>query len=573
MYSLEKIKNEIVKKINKALGKKLVQASDLVYPPSWSDFGDISFNCFFLMKKFSKPADKIAENIVNKIVSDNIIVKIKAAGPWVNFILNKEYLAEEILGEIGKLKNEYGGSEELKGKKIMVEFAHPNPFKSFHIGHLRNIFLGESIVRLLEARGAKVIRTNYQGDVGMHIAKCLWAFQKVKPSDYPKTADKKAAWLGKCYSQGAKAFEAKDKAKKEITEINKKIYTREDKKITKLWELGKSWSLEKFQEIYCRVDTTFDREYMESEVMADGLKYTAKALKKGILKKSQGAVVFDGKKYGLDTRVFLNSAGIPTYEGKELGLAYREFEDFGKIDLNIHVVAVEQKSFFEVTFKVEELLNEKMFKNKQYHHAYEFVGLKKGKMSSRKGEVILGNDILNEANKKISEIIKDKKEIKNKKELAEIVGVGAVKYGFLKISPFRYLAFDIEESVNFFGDSGPYLQYSYARIQSILRKSEVRSKKLESNYKNLKDEKEYRLILELAKYPEAVERAGKNYDPSEIAKYLFELAQEFNDYYHSVPVLKAEKEIRNARLSLITAVSQVLKNGLDLLGIKVVSEM
>lgn len=573
MYILEKIKLDIIKQINKALGKELVQASDLVYPPSWSDFGDISFNCFFLMKKFSKPADKIAENIVSKIVISSIIIKIEAAGPWVNFILDKEKLAEDVLKEIGKQKDGYGENNELKGKNIMVEFAHPNPFKSFHIGHLRNIFLGESIVRILETEGAKVIRTNYQGDVGMHIAKCLWAFQKVAKSKYPKTADKKVALLGKCYSKGAAAYEKNKKAQAEIVEINKKIYSCEDKKINQLWELGKKWSLEKFHEIYSRVYTTFDKEYMESEVIDDGLKYVAKALEKGILKKSQGAVVFDGKKYGFDTRVFLNSEGLPTYEGKELGLAYREFKDFGKIDLCMHVVAVEQKSFFKVTFKVEELLNKRIFKGKQYHHAYEFVGLKKGKMSSRKGEVVLGDDILNEANEKILKIVKSRKEIKNKKDVAEIVGIGAAKYGFLKISPFKYLAFDIEESVSFSGDSGPYLQYTYARIQSIVRKSKIKNQKSKILYSKLIENKEHGLVLKLAKYPGVVLKAGKNYDPSEIAKYLFELAKEFNDYYHSVPVLKAEKEVRQARLALITAVSQVIKNGLDLLGIKTVDEM
>ena len=249
MYAIEKIKLDIAKNINQAL-KKIVQASDLVYPPSWSDFGDISFNCFFLMKKFSKPANKIAENIVSEIVTDNIIIKIEAAGPWVNFILDKGKLTKDVLKEIGKLKNKYGENKKLKSKKIMVEFAHPNPFKSFHIGHLRNILLGESIVRLLEAAGAKIIRTNYQGDAGLHIAKCLWAFQKVAKSEYPTTADEKVALLGKCYSKGAVAYEKNKPAQAEIAEINKKIYSREDKKINQLWELGKKWSLEKFHEIY-----------------------------------------------------------------------------------------------------------------------------------------------------------------------------------------------------------------------------------------------------------------------------------------------------------------------------------
>ncbi|MFH1522713.1 MAG: arginine--tRNA ligase [Patescibacteria group bacterium] len=574
MYTLEKIKNDIVKKINKALGDDLVQASDLVYPPAYtkassgkakSGMGDLSLPCFKIAKKLKKKPNELAMELEKKIG------EAKAIGPYLNLTLNKKRLAKGVLGEAEKLKDGYGENKNLKGKKIMVEFAHPNPFKSFHIGHLRNILLGESIVRLLEASGAKVIRTNYQGDVGMHIAKCLWAFAKVKKSSYPKITDEKVALLGKCYKKGAAAFEDSKKIEKEITGINKKIYTGVDKNINKLWELGKKWSLEKFQEIYTRVYTTFDKEYMESEVMEDGMKQVEIAFKKGILKKSKGAIVFDGGQYGLDTRVFLNSKGLPTYEGKELGLAFREFEDFGKIDLCIHNVAVEQISFFKVTFKVEELLNKIKFAGKQYHNAYEFVGLKKGKMSSRKGEVILGNDILNEANNRILRKIKNRKEVKNKKEVAEVVGVGAIKYGFLKISPFKYLAFDMEESVNFSGDSGPYLQYTYARIRSIIRKSGAKATKWLPSH--LVGDKENEIIMKLAKYPEVVEKAGTIYDPSEIAKYLFELAQLFNDYYHSVPVLKAEKDVRQARLELIRSVSQVLKNGLELLGIKVVESM
>ncbi len=570
MYFLDKVKLEITEKINKALGSDLVQVTDLSYP-QLGEHGDISFACFILSKELSKSPADIASELVGKIGADGCISGVNALGPYLNFTLEKEYLAKEALSEVETQKDNYGRNKDLKGKRIMIEFAHPNPFKSFHIGHLRNIILGESIVRLLEAQGAEVIRTNYQGDVGMHIAKCLWSFKDVKVEDYPENADEKVALLGKCYAEGAKAFEENDVAQQMTKLINEKIYKKDDEEVDRLWETGKKWSLEKFHEIYDRVYSHFDREYMESEVMEDGVKRVNDALDKGILEKSEGAIIFNGSKHKLDTRVFMNSQGLPTYEGKEIGLAFREFSDFGDIDLCIHVVAVEQISFFKVTFKVEELLDEKLFKGKQYHHAYEFVGLKKGKMSSRKGDVVLGNDILNEAVDRIKDLVTEKGATTDVGKVSEIVGVGAIKYSFLKISPFKYLAFDMEESISFEGDSGPYIQYTNVRINSILEKAGRINK--DTDLSLIKEEKESKLVMHLAKYPEIVKKSAKEYNSSEMTKYLFELAQFFNDYYHSVQILKSEKKTRDARLALCVSVSQVIKNGLDLLGIKVVDKM
>lgn len=571
MHALDKIKLYLVKKINKALGQDLVQASSLVYPPN-PEMGDLSLPSFEISKILKQNPKEVIDNFLEKIKTDKIISGIKSAGPYLNFVINKEYLNKEVINEILKQEEKYGRNEKLKGKKIMIEYAHPNPFKSFHIGHLRNIILGESIARLIEAQGARIIRVNYQGDVGMHIAKCIWAFKEIDPKNYPEIADEKVALLGKCYAEGAKAFEENGVAKQMITYINRQIYEGKDKEIKKLWELGKKWSLEKFHEIYKRLDTSFEREYMESEVMNEGVRQVKKAIDKKILEKSDGAIIFNGKKYGLDTRVFLNSEGLPTYEGKELGLAQFEFKDFGKIDLCIHNVAVEQISFFKVTFKVQELLDPKKFKDKQYHNAYEFVGLKSGKMSSRKGQVVLGNDILNTAVEEIKAKTKNKN-IKNINKLYEDIAVGAVKYSFLKISPFKYLAFDLDESVSFEGDSGPYLLYTYARIKSIFRKARIKKLASQIDLKFLDNIKEYNLVLKLAKYPEFVEKAAESYDPSEVSKYIFELAKEFNDYYHSVQILKSDEDIKNARLALLSGVGQVIKNGLNLLGIKAVDEM
>lgn len=558
--------------------------------PNDKNHGDYSSNiAMVLTKELKKNPREIAQSIVDALNqqlrthNSNLITKVEIAGPgFINFYLSDE-VWKDILGKVLTNKD-FGNSERLSGKRIMVEFAHPNPFKSFHIGHLRNIILGESIVRLLESQGAEVIRTNYQGDVGMHIAKCLWAFRKVSEEDYPSNNNERVKLLGKCYSEGATAFEEDEEIKKEIVRINKTIYasikkqnnnlqndmSNEELLIYKLWETGRKWSLDKFGDIYKRVySDKFVREYMESEVMDICLEYINQAVEKGILEKSQGAIIFDGSKYGLDTRVFLNSEGLPTYEGKELGLAYKEFTDFGKVDFAIHNVAVEQVSFFKVTFKVQELMDPEMFKDKQYHNAYEFVGLKKGKMSSRKGNVVLGEDVLNLAHDKISEFANSRENFTKEEETIEEISIGAVKYSFLKISPFTYLAFDIDESVSFDGNSGPYLQYTNARAKAVIRKSSFLGEKLEKGSQLEKEELD--LLKHIFKFSQVIEKSSKNYSPNYLASFLYELAGLFNAFYNNLKIIGTDQE--EFRITLTKAVTQIMEKGLDLLGIKAPERM
>ncbi len=547
--------------------------------PNNPEHGDFSTNVAMVLSKELKRnpleiAEEIKEALSNTVKAEGskleALSSIEVVKPgFVNFRLDSN-IYKSIVETITNQKENFGKSETHKSERIMLEYAHPNPFKSFHIGHLRNIILGVSLIQLIENQSAEIIPVNYQGDVGMHIAKCLWSFRNIKEIEYPDTGDAKVALLGKCYAEGATAFEDNAEAKEEIKAINKKIYTREDSEITKLWELGKGWSLEKNHEIYERVGAKFVREYMESEVMDLGVQKVQEALEKGILEKSEGAVVFNGQRHGLDTRVFLNSEGLPTYEGKELGLAYYEFSDFGKIDLCIHNVAVEQISFFKVTFKVEELLDPELFQGKQYHNVYEFVGLKKGKMSSRKGNVILGNDILNEARERIKEYLKDKSD----NELAEKLAVAAVKYSFLKVSPKTYLAFDMDESISLEGDSGPYIMYSYARAKSVLRQQENIKHQITNIKEVLNSDEELEILKHLNQFPEIVENAAKEYAPNTICTYVYELAQAFNKFYNTHKVLKAEnQDLINSRIHLVAATAQVIKNSLTLLGIETVEKM
>ena len=354
------------------------------------------------------------------------------------------------------------------------------------------------------------------------------------------------------------------------------IYTKEDEHINRLWELGKKWSLDKFHEIYERVYSKFEREFFESETLTKSSSLIEQALEKGILEKSQGAIVFNGEPYGLDTRVFLNSRGLPTYEGKELGLAQMQFSEYGDIDLCIHNVAVEQISFFKVTFKVESLLDPEKYKGRQYHNAYEFVGLKSGKMSSRTGNVVLGEDILNEANSMITEILKQRENFSEEKikDTAEVIGVGAVKYSFLNINPGSYLAFDLEKSVNFEGNSGPYLQYTYARSHKIVRDSQgYRPLKFNEAMKIALSDEELKILHKLHHFKATLIESAKHLSPNLLTSYLFELAQLFNQMYKKHLILKAEEPVRSMRIMMSDCVSQIMETGLYLLGIKVVKEM
>jgi len=568
---IEKDIAALVSEACNSLGKQVTDEQLKLSVPQHKQFGDLATNIPLVIAKdlHMSPMEagkKLVDFMQTKDLSSLFLDKIELVAPgFINFTISNSYFVS-LMNDF--LTKDFGTGRDLAGKRIMLEYAHPNPFKSFHIGHLRNIILGESLVRLLENQGAEVIRTNYQGDVGMHIAKCIWSFQKIDPATYPQTADEKVALLGKCYAEGATLFEENEEIQKEINAINKKIYTKEDPEITKLWQLGKDWSLEKFHELYKRVGAHFVREYMETEVMDLGVKKVHEAIEKGILEKSEGAIVFNGAPYGLDTRVFLNSEGLPTYEGKELGLAYMEFTDFGNIDLCIHNVAVEQISFFKVTFKVQELLDEKLFKGKQYHNAYEFVGLKKGKMSSRKGNVVLGNDILNEARDRIKEKIKT--ETADKDTIAEKLGVGSIKYSFLKISPKTYLAFDMDESVSTEGDSAPYLMYAYTRAQAILAqtKPELPTEIV------LNEASEIELLKHLSRYPAIAQSAAKDYAPHVLTTYLYELAQLFNRFYTECPVLSVEDtNIKQSRILLTQAAANTLEKGLYLLGIEVINKM
>ncbi len=583
MVNLSKI---LEQKIEKVVGEEfeLEQINVTVQKPTDTRFGDLSSNIALkLSKELKKNPVEIAEIIIDKLVDIDGVKSVKVVRPgFINFVISKSEFVQKI-GEgfeiALKEEDRFGDGLNLEGKRIMVEYAHPNPFKVVHIGHLRNIILGESIIRLLESQGAEVIRTNYQGDVGMHIAKSIWAWLKVDPKDYPKDVDERVNFLGRCYSKGATAYKEDDEAKEEIIKINKRVYTQVDEEVNKLWEMGKKWSFDSFHKLAKRVYSTFDKEYMESEVMGLGVEKVKEAVEKGILKKDEGAVIFDGEEYGLHTRVFLNSEGLPTYEGKELGLGYKEFTDFGELDLCIHNVAVEQISFFKVAFKVQELLDPELFKGKQYHNAYELVDLKGEKMSSRLGNIIGADELLDLSIKELEGIVEEKG-IELDQESLERLCVATVKYSFLKVSPFKKLIYSVEDSISFDGNSGPYIEYTYARANSVLQK-------YDGNIEEVLDMVDYKEVAEslveddlgefaelFLEFPKVVKQSTNKYSPHFISTYLYELCQGFNKFYNKHSILNASSLDKiKSRVILTKLTTVVIRKGLFLLGAKVVDRM
>ena len=568
------IKADLEKQISTILQDLGVEEASvsLSYPPK--GMGHYSSNAAMMYaKKLGQSPMQLAEQIVEKLKNETKDMNMQVVKPgFINFSLSSSELGS-ILPTILEQKNQYGTSSLLSGQKVMIEFTDPNPFKEFHIGHLYSNIVGESISRLYESQGATVWRACYQGDVGMHVAKALWGLQTLMNEQQKNideiselTLPEKSKLLGEAYALGASRFEENEEIKKEIAVLNKKIYT-EDPEIMTLYVLGRAWSLDYFETIYTRLGTAFKKYYLESQVAKVGLEFVKEYLAKGIFKESNGAVIFPGEEYGLHTRVFINSLGLPTYEAKDLGLAPAKYNDF-PYDTSIIITANEVNTYFQVILKVLSLIKPELAK-KTTHLSHGLVKLPQGKMSSRSGNILTGEWLLNTAHTLATEKMDTPDD-----ETAEKIAQAAVKYALLKSDIGRDIEFNFEESINFHGHSGPYLQYTFVRCQSIENKGGEKaiSGAASVDYTQWTDEERMILWL-LRKYQEILPVATNNHSPSLVCTYLFDLAQEFNGYYQKHTVLHENTEVRHVRLQLTAAVKQTLENGLYLLGIKTVSSM
>lgn len=589
------IKEELRKLIQEAVERLGFEAKEInLEHPENIEHGDYSTNvALVLAKKLGKNPYELAEAIASKLKSNQsikthdrtfsyFIEKIEVAGPgFINFFLSKEYFLREI-EVICKEKEKYGSGKSKE--KVIVEFTDPNPFKEFHIGHLYSNAVGEAISRIFEKNGAEVKRANYQGDVGLHVAKAIWGMDKIMQETQisfsqisKRPIKERIEFLAKSYAKGSKAFEENESAKAEIIALNKKIFDQE-KEIKSLYEKGRKWSLEYFETIYKRLGTKFDYYFFESKVGDVGKSIIEEGLEKGIFQKSEGAIIFPGETYGLHSRVFINSLGLPTYEAKELGLAPEKYRKF-KYDLSVIVTGNEINEYFKVLLCVMKQMYPELGE-KTRHVSHGMVRLPEGKMSSRTGNVITGEQLLDEMKLRVLRIMSASgTEIleKEREKTAEMIAVGAVKYSLLRVSLGKDIVFDFDTSLSLEGDSGPYLQYTYARCQSIIRKAKLNPTRVDplQGYKGSTFAREETDVLRvLYRFPEIVRDAAEKFSPSIAANFAFDLAQKYNLFYNTHSVLQAKtKELKEFRLALTSATAQILGNSLYLLGIPVPERM
>ncbi len=581
-YMEQKIKNLI----KDALENLNIEVSDVALEhPADLKMGDYSTNIAMVIAKNIKATPKrLAGEIVEQLSRLNLdknIEKIEVAGAgFINFYLSRKFFASSIEKIVNEGEN-VGRNKILAGKKIMIEYTDPNPFKPFHIGHLMTNAIGESIARILEHSGAKVSRANYQGDIGLHVAKAIYNLLKDK-----KLRNKtgfhisQAANIGKAYAKGAEVYENNKKAKKEIDEINKKIYDRSDKKINEIYDWGFKVTMEAFEDLYKILGTKFDFYFLESQMAPIGERIVRDNLdkiidpkgSKMIFEESEGAIIFKAEKYDsqLHTRVFITSQGLPTYETKELGLTEEKFRTEPNLNLSIIITANEQADYMKVVAKAVSLIYPEHGK-KMLHLTHGMMRLLGGKMSSRKGNVVTGEFLLRETMALIKEKIKERNwDETEKNKIAEIIGVAAIKYSILRSASGSDIVYNVEESISTEGDSGPYLQYSFARAKSILEKAQKENILPDPHAFPPEIFEVERLLY---KFSEIVLRSAKGYEPHYIANYLIEVARAYNSFYGNTIIVKKEDKTSAYKVALTYAFTFVMKTGLHLLGIQVSAKM
>jgi arginyl-tRNA synthetase len=529
--------------------------------PVDTSHGDYACNvAMVLAKPVGKAPREIAEQL-RAALYDQIeyVDKIEIAGPgFLNFYLTRDFFASE-LERVNKLGDEWGRNDTWSGKKVLVEYTDPNPFKEFHIGHLFTNAVGESIARLFMMNGADTKRVNYQGDVGLHVAHSVWGMQKL---GIDVDGDFGARELGRAYALGATTYKTDEGAQVEIKAINKKIYERSDEEINKLYDAGRKVSLEYFETVYKIIDTQFDEYFFESEASPKGKELVLNNPE--VFVESEGAKVFKGEEYGLHTRVFLNKEGLPTYEAKELALAKLKEDRFGTYDHSVISTANEVNEYFKVLKKAMSFVYPELSK-KTEHIGHGMVRLTTGKMSSRTGDVISAIDFIDEVTISATAKMAESGDTVPDTELARDVAVAAIKYATLRGSILQNSIFDKDKALSFEGDSGPYLQYTHARICSVLEKAAEAG--LGSSVA-LPPENIFEVERLVYQFPEVVAEALVERAPHKVTGYLTELASAFNTFYAHEKIADKEDTYAPYKIALAEAVRQTLKNGLWILAIK-----
>jgi arginyl-tRNA synthetase len=543
------------------------EAKFAVEHPADLTHGDFATNAALAAAKMlGKNPKELAEDIAARLKGAGIaaIEDVSVAGPgFINITLARTFFAESV-AQVRQVGDVWGSNDRHVGKKVVVEYTDPNPFKEFHVGHLFTNTVGESIARLFMASGASVKRVNYQGDVGLHVASALWGMWKL---GLTAAGGFTAADLGRAYAKGATAYKEDEQAAKEIRELNKLTYARTDESLNRLYDAGRAVSLEYFEALYAILGTAFDDYFFESEAGPRGKELVL--AHPDVFVESDGARVFMGEQYGLHTRVFLNKEGLPTYEAKELALAKLKEERLGVYDLSVISTSNEITEYFKVLKKAMSFVYPELAA-KTEHIGHGTVRLATGKMSSRTGDVIPALSFIDEVAARATEKMVESGRTAPSEELARDIAIAAIKYATLRGNVLQNSVFDKEQALSFEGESGPYLQYTAARAHSVLKKAAE-----EGIAPGIKNAPEAPFALEriLYRFPEVVARALEDRSPHHVAQFLTELAGSFNTFYAQERIADASDPASGYKVALTEAVAITLRNGLYLLGIKTPKEM
>lgn len=559
--------------------------------------GHLTLVVFPFLKLSKKKPEQTAQEIGEYLVANQpAVASFNVIKGFLNLtIASSEWI--EMLADINR-QSQYGFRKATEQSPlIMIEYSSPNTNKPLHLGHVRNNLLGASLANIMQANGNKVVKTNIVNDRGIHICKSMLAWLKWGNGETPETAGKKGDHLiGDYYVAFDKHYKAeveemmKQGMSKEEAEANSPLikeahemlvkWEAGDPEVRALWEKMNSWVYAGFDETYRRMGVSFDKIYYESNTYIDGKKKVLEGLDKGLFyRKEDGSVWADLTAEGLDHKLLLRSDGTSVYMTQDIGTAQQRFNDY-PIDQMIYVVGNEQNYHFQVLSILLDKLGFKWGKD-LIHFSYGMVELPNGKMKSREGTVVDADDLMDEmvATAQQTSLELGKLDGLTKKEAAEIariVGMGALKYFILKVDARKNMTFNPEESIDFNGNTGPFIQYTYARIQSVLRKAAEAGIIIptELNHDIQLNEKEESLIQHLAEFPVTIAEAAKDYSPSEIANYAYDLVKEFNQFYHDFSILREENEqVKLFRLALSANVAKVIKLAMSLLGIEVPERM
>ena len=570
------------------VAKDLMNAADvykaLVEPPNL-DLGHLAFGCFITAKNLKKAPPVVAQLLAQELkdeLKQNIVLSyhiqsIEAAGPYVNIKFSAAGFSDYVLQP---LVNGSAFKSQLTEAtaKMMIEYSQPNTHKELHVGHMRNMCLGDSIVRLLRYSGYDILASTFPGDVGTHVAKCLW-YMKFHNSETAPLMNK-GEWLGGMYSKGNLLLE--DQENTPQAEQNKRILTEILKQLEHksgeyydLWKETRQWSIDLMKQIYKWADIEFDQWYFESDVDSASVKTVKKYFDEGKLVESQGAIGLDFSSENLGFCLLLKSDGTGLYATKDIELARRKFEDY-KIEKSIYVVDQRQALHFKQVFRALEVLGFDQAKN-CYHLQYNYVELPDGAMSSRKGNIVPLMTLVNTMKDHIKTTYLTRYENEwSADEIALVsdqVAKGAIKYGMLKQDTNKKIVFDMNEWTKLDGESGPFIQYSYARINSLMKKFDFGvAAKFDGTILN--HDSEIKLMQHLMNFNTVVLSAAESYKPAPLCGYLYDTAKKFNTFYHDCAIGTAETpDLKKSRLALAYSTGAVLKQGLALLGIPVPNRM